>query len=171
MATPLIDFMGQDLTGLNNPPSATLSVWENLEILVAATGSGRAAARALGVAESTLRGWRKGARPRRTNLEFVATARGAATAYYRPSAFGGSHYDAAYRGDVIMAIRGWIKVSNDSRKRTIHVGREIPQRSMQGILRAWSAGNDEKAESLLVNAITRYYANVNITAVLGVWFE
>lgn len=162
----LIEGMGQDLTGLHNVPSTALSAQENIEILVAAIGSGRAAARALGVAESTLRGWRKGARPRRDNQLFVATTRGAATARFRPD-----HYDDAYHGRKIMAIKGIIRVSNDARPRTAHVGREIPLRSMQGVLRAWSSGDDDKAERLLQNAIIRYYASLEFDAIERVWFE
>jgi hypothetical protein len=158
----LIDAMGEDLTDLPTAPSTTLSPFSNVELLVMATGSGRAAARALGVAESTLRGWRNGARPRRADQDIVAATR----AHAKPG-----RYRAAYQGDTSLAIDAVITVSGDTRKRTIHPGRNIPQRSIQAMLRAWKAGDDDRAEVMLLKAIDNYYQPMRYDRINRVYFE
>src|SRR6185436_5381734 len=158
----LIQAMGHALTGTPFVPSLDRSPQANIESLVSAVGSGRAAARALGVAESTLRGWRRGVTPRRDPRVFVAAARGALS---------GDRYAAAYNGDVTFAIKGKIRVSSDERERTVYPGRNIPRQTMQGILRAWATGDDERAERLLYKAIDTNYQPLQFNTVVGVWFE
>jgi hypothetical protein len=122
---------------------------ENLEILVQQTGSGRAAGRALGVPETTIRRWRGGVTPRKLP-DIVPTARGAATA--RKQAF-----TNLYTGVDTLKIRAEVHYSSDVRVRWLHIGREVSLRKMQGILRAWTAGQDARAERLLRNAILDDY--------------
>lgn len=158
----LIDHVGQALTASAAPPSLSLSPQSNIELLVWATGSGRAAARALGVAESTLRGWRRGVKPRKDPRVLVAAARGAMAA---------PRWNEIYRGDKTLVIEGWIRVSSDLRKRTVYPGRTIPRRVMQSVLRAWAQADDERAERLLYNAIDTHYQPLEFDVILGVWFE
>ncbi len=149
MVTPLIDAMGVGLTGEDPAPGPALSIVDNLEILVDQFGSGRAAARALGVAESTLRGWRKGVRPRLSAPTIAAMARGAAS-YGR--------YQRAYDRPNFLKIRAWVTQSSDTRLRTIHVGREIPAAKIRTVLTLWSKLDDEKADRMLWRAITKHYS-------------
>lgn len=165
MSGDLILLMGQAICG-GYLPRTDHPVASNIETLVDAMGSGRSAARALDVAESTLRGWRKGAIPRRSAQSLVATMRTAIHPIRNPG-----YYTRAYTGVSELTIRGLIRVSKDSRTRTIYPGRYIPRRVMQGILRAWSTADDNRAERLLLKAIDEYYQPMDFDEIVGVWFE
>jgi hypothetical protein len=162
--TDLVTAFSRALTDAQAYPSEDRSPRFNVEIIVAASGgSGRAAGRYLGVAESTLRGWRKGVTPRRSNRELASAARQAV----------GEHWPAfsdAYHGERILAISGTIRVSGDTRRRTIYPGRNIPLRVMQSILRTWLSGDDKKTEDQLYHAIDVYYQPMSIKADAA-WFE
>lgn len=144
----LIDEVGAGLCRPYPVPSTQLSPAENAEILASLVGGGRAAARLLGIGESTFRGWRSGRRPRDGGDLLVAAARGAAA---------GRRYHAAYDGTTTLSINGHIIVSNDARIRTVHVGEHIPLRKMQSVLRAWQKGDDTRAERLLYKHIDENY--------------
>lgn len=162
----LIDAVGVDLTGLSQPPARYLSVAENAEILALAVGGGRAAARLLGVGESTFRGWRKGATPRGGGDALVSAARAATGARYRPG-----HYADAYAGHDELVIRGVIRVSQDIRIRTVHPGRVIPKAKMQSVLRAWASGDDSRAERLLIKHIDEFYQPLDFDEILWARYE
>jgi hypothetical protein len=158
----LIEPMGVFLTGgYDPPPGPGLTIVENLEILVEEFGSRRAAGRALGVAESTLRGWMKGVKPRLPAATIAAMARGAAAS---------QRWQAAYSGAAEMHIEAWVTVSGDTRRRKLHVGRLISRPKMQGILRAWAALDDTRAERLLMRAIDTDYQPFAWGQVIDVWF-
>ncbi len=135
-----------------SPPALGRSPAGILRHLVDSVGSVSETARLLGVARSTLRGWLAGRTPRRDPRIIVATARGVATART-------GRYDKAYRGDTKLVIRGTVRVSRDLRERTLHVGRHIPQRKMQNVLRAWAAADDQRANRLLWKAISEHYTD------------
>jgi transposase-like protein len=161
----LVWAVGQALTGRFRPPSASLSAQQNVEALIEATGSGRAAARTLGVAESTLRGWRHGVKPRGGNQPLVVAARAALTAKTGELA-------RARAGQTELAITGIIVVSSDSRKRTVHPGRYIPRSTINRILTMWSqAQPDDKVEAALLRAIDRWYQPLDFDQVIGAAFE
>lgn len=144
--------MNQLFAGADRVATHGRSFHENLEILVEQTGSGRAAGRLLGVPETTIRRWRTGVTPRRV-LDLVPFARVAASA--RKGAFG-----KVYRGEATIAIKAVIVYSSDRRERWIHIGREISRQKMQGIMRAWAGGDDERATRLMRNAIYRDYFHI-----------
>ena len=163
----IADLMGSDLTGLRQPPGPGLSVAENAEILALAVGSGRAAARRLGVGESTFRGWRKGVQPRKGAGFLVQAARAAAVNAYRPR-----HYLNVMDGTNVLAIRGLIVKSSDARTRTIHPGRDIPLVKIRNIVRAWLAGQDDRVDRLTYKAIDEHYVeDLQFDDIIGVWFE
>jgi len=157
----LIEALGDELTDGANP-HPDLGIHANLEILVTQLGSGRAAARFLGVAESTLRGWRRGVNPRGRSAEIFLAARNASL---------GTQWKAGYDGTGELAIKGRIRVSNDFRDRTIHHGRVIPIELMRRILTTWRRGSDARAEALLYGAIDRYYQPVEFIDIERAWFE
>lgn len=164
MAGPLIEGFGQSLTGLPVSPSADLPTAVNAELLVATLGSGRAAARHLGVAESTFRGWRKGAKARIGTRALAAAARRAATP---PQLL-----KDIRSGVRSLRITGTIRSSDDVRDRTVYPGRHIPQPTMDRILRAWLAADDDaKVEAALLRAIDSYYAPLAFLRVTGVDWE
>jgi hypothetical protein len=158
----LIQAMGESLVDSPDVPSTNLPIHVNIELLVEAAGSGRAAARVLGVAESTLRGWRKGAQPRRENRTIVAAARGT---------MAGPRWAEIYSGQATIVIHGVVVVSTDVRPRTVYPGRYIPRQTMQGILRAWASADDARAERLLYNAIDTHYQPLQFDVITAVWFE
>jgi hypothetical protein len=163
--TDLVTAFSRALTDAQAYPSEDRSPRFNVEIIVAASGgSGRAAGRYLGVAESTLRGWRKGVVPRRSNRELASAARQAV----------GEHWPAfsdAYHGERTLAISGRVRVSSDVRPRTIYPGRIIPLQVMQSILRTWLSGDDAKTEAQLYRAIDHYYHPVAFDRLDAAWFE
>lgn len=166
MANPgdLARELGRALMPPGVPQAPGTGVAANLALIVAHTGSGRAAGRYLGVSESTLRGWRHGVTPRRDPAFFQIAAR---VLLSEKSGVWGP----AYRGESELVISGLVRVSGDVRRRTIHIGRYIPRRSMQFVLRAWRQGNDAQAEKVLYAAIDRYYQPLALDSIDGVWFE
>jgi hypothetical protein len=144
-------------------PEPDLGFAENLRRYVAEAGSGRAAARQLGVPESTLRGWRHGTAPRHIHqrqVELVQSARQRAT----PKAM------TLLPGSLF--IKAVVKHSNDKRKRIIHPGRVIPQAVMGRLVRDWAAGaSDTQLGNALAKAVDTYYQPFQYVRVDEVGFE
>lgn len=168
MAGELIDGVGRSLIagwpGSLPVPSADLPAALNVEALVFVTGSGRAAARHLGVAESTLRGWRRGRVPRVGSRSLAAAARMAGT----PPQLLTNIRD----GTRSLRISGWIISSRDRRRRTVNPGRFIPQPTMNRILNRWlSADDDSKVEASLLRAIDTYYTPLGFDIIESVDWE
>lgn len=126
---------------------------ENVQALVDYHGSGRAAARALQVPESTLRGWRKGIVPKSVDRirELGISARITRVDTTMLARVG--HGDP----DFLLTIRGLIRVSNDERERTITPGAYVPVRLVVQAVREWLHGKDETADRTLLDAIDTYY--------------
>lgn len=158
----LIEAVGLDLTYPYQPPDR--NTLRNLHGLVSGYGSKRGAARALGVPESTLRGWLKGVTPKRDPQAIQTALRG----LYADAR---GHYASAYRGDTLLTISGLIRVSKDVRVRTVHPGRVIPLAKIRNVLRAWRAGDDARAERLLYKAIDEHYQPLQFDNIIGAWFE
>lgn len=150
----LIDHVGKDLTGINGLSLNTFT--DDVLLLTRIYGSGRAAARALSIPESTFRGWRKGAVPKGglRNSSIRRAARKAAV-----EAHDLDHWVNAYTGEANerLAIKGIFVKSADVRTRTLLVGRWVPNLIIQEVMRQWVAGEDIQAEHTLVSAIDRYY--------------
>lgn len=156
MAGGLIDLMGESLMRSRVPTTQA----QGAEYLAARLGGGRAAARALGVAESTFRGWRGGVVSRKGIGARLATLA-------RTMAPGLAHA----RGDGSLTITGIITVSSDTRERTIHPGRNIPGPIIRQALTRWVNGNDNTAEAIIYGAIDRYYQPLEFDQIIRVWFE
>ena len=165
----IVEWMGARLVGSPFVPTTDRDPQVNAQRLQSIAGSGREAARQLGVAESTLRGWRKGVRPKdpAANQRMVAMGRQLAAA--RTGELARVRRDPNANG---LVIKGIIRVSNDQRTRTILVGRHIPADTMRRILTAWANGvDDSKVDAMLHRAITSYYAPTDFVSIQGVWFE
>ena len=130
-------------------------------------GSGRAASRALGIPESTLRGWRKGVTPKGESAQKIQLLARAAAPGIRD----------AYDGSSKLAIKATVQFSGDRRDRIIHPGRYIPRPLMRRIITTWVQGKDRTVETLLHNAIQTHYFNTDATEALvymqptDAWFE
>lgn len=150
----LIDHIGQDLTGIAGLSRSTFT--DDVLLLTRIYGSGRGAARALNVPESTFRGWRKGVVPKGglKRLPIKRAARAAAV-----QAHSEEHWIAAFSGDAdaLLAIKGVFIKSSDSRVRTLYPGRHVPNGIIRQVLKLWVAGQDDDAENTLVNAIDNHY--------------
>ena len=129
---------------------------EDLRRTVNLVGGQRPAARLLGVPESSVRRWLAGGRTRRT-IDFVRPIR-------RLYA-GRQRFVNAYNGYVSMVVEANITYSNDTRRRRIHVGREISIRRIQAILRAWEDGNDRTVHNNLSRAIKEDYFRIDLDEV------
>lgn len=151
----LIDLMGEYLMGQPVPATQQEAAW-----YLSGRLTGRGAARALGVPESTLRGWRNGVTSRRgIGTRMVTLARTIAP------------HLAWARGDGSLTIQGTITVSQDTRTRTIHPGRQIPGPIIRSALTRWVNGNDNTAEAIILGAIDRYYQPMEFDQLTRVWFE
>ena len=150
----LIDHIGQDLTGIPSLSRSTFT--DDVLLITRLAGSGRAAARQLGVAESTFRGWRKGAVPK-GGLQRQPIKRAARVAAVHAHSL--DNWVGAYNGDAdsLLTIKGVFTKSADTRPRTLHPGRYVPNEIIRAVLNAWVAGNDDIAESTLIAGIDRYY--------------
>lgn len=137
---------------LIDPPwlSPERSIQTNVNLLVAHLGSGRAAGRALGVPETTIRSWRKGVVPRDPAKASLVISAG------RRAIVGKTFHDA-YRGTTELVILGDVEVSNDSRVRKIRPGAYIPRSTIRRALNHWLNGDDIKAGATLGRAIDTYY--------------
>lgn len=130
-------------------------------------GSGRAAARYLGVSESTLRGWRRGRQPRIGQQAVLALARRAAT--YRSDGAYWRAWQGGPGGE--LTIRGVVVVSGDVRLRTVHPGRYIPRARMREVLTTWQDGDDARAEALLYSYMDQYYVPMEFDSIDSVTIE
>lgn len=129
-------------------------------------GSGRAASRATGIPESTLRGWRHGVTPKGPAAERLLRLTRVAAPNLNYARDNGS-----------LAIQGTVQYSADRRDRIIHPGRFIPRSLIRRALTEWVNGNFNKAETLIHNATMKYYFNDEAEETLiymqptRVWFE
>lgn len=147
----LIEHIARQLTHGQDRPGMTFQ--QNVQALVDYHGSGRAAARALQVPESTLRGWRKGTIPKSTDRirDLQVSARVTRVDTTLLGRIG--HGDP----DFLLTVRGLIRYSDDERVRTIVPGKEIPVHIVVGAVRQWLYGNDDAADRTLLDAIDTYY--------------
>lgn len=152
-----------DLPGFHIP-GHRVSLQDRIQGAIATFGSGRKAAKALGIPESTLRAWRKGAKPRHDPApKFKATGRS------NPPP--GSPFWMAWTGQGELVIKGVIRVSGDIRDRTIHPGRQIPRSIIRAALSAYQRGEDDLVGSILLRAIDSYYQPMKFETVERVYFE
>lgn len=155
--TTLAEALGYALTREANLPRWSFT--DHVEYLVEQAGSGRALGRALGVAESTVRGWRHGSTPRTGMRGFVIEmARDLMVQAHRG-------WPQDHR---TFSITGEVKVSQDVRSRTLRVGAHIPPYRIDQALELWVAGDDQRAARMIESDIDRYYARVTMTDVTGV---
>ena len=145
----------------------------DLAHVIGLAGGIRPAGRLLGLPESSIRRWLAGAKPRRP-VDLVRPVRRFFATQQR--------FTSAYNGYDSMVVVADVLYSNEVRKnRHLHVGREIPARRIQAILRAWLDGNDKTVGNNLMRAIKENYfglegdqedlAMVQIRQVHRIYFE
>lgn len=141
------------LTG-RPPTTADMGFPVLLAELVHRTGSGAAAARALGVSPTTFYRWRGGRQTPRTGAG--AVARAIRRASLSPD------LEADIRAQrKTMRITGTVVVSSDRRRgRTIDLRNArppIPTRKIANIVNSWLAADDARAERLSYRVIDQHY--------------
>lgn len=134
------------------PTDDGLTFPELLARLAALSGSGAAAARRLGVADTTFYRWRRGVQRPKTGENVVRAA-------VRRTALAPGREQEIRTGARRLVIVGLgVQVSNDRRpRRVLRVGDHIPVRTMSRILNTWLSGDDDKTDRALWRAIDKYY--------------
>lgn len=135
--------------------------WASLAAdLVAITGTKKAAAAALGISVTTF--YRA-----RTGKQKPGITTGALAGVVRRAQMPAGLYDDIKSKRKTLRITGTIVVSSDERPdRTINVGIHIPSRKMMNVVKAWMAGDDDRAERLLWKHIDHHYVDgLDITQV------
>lgn len=135
------------LTGGQAPPGDSFQ--GDLTHIVGLAGGIRPAGRLLGLPESSIRRWLAGATPRRP-VDLIRPVR----RYFATR----ESFINAYNGTDSLVVVADTRYSNELRKsRHLHVGREIPLRRIQAILRAWLDGADKTVDNNLMRAIKENY--------------
>lgn len=159
----LVDELYVGLTGQTT--DAGLSMGDLLVRLVAVAGTGKAAAKALGVSPTTFYRWRRGVQQPKVKPDMIrATLR---RQLLKPN------LERQIRSkQKTLHIHGTITVSGDTRPRTLKVGNHIPATTMGRILNTWLRGEDDKVSTQLWNAIDKHYLrDIEIDALTGVEFK
>jgi DNA-binding transcriptional regulator YdaS (Cro superfamily) len=119
---------------------------ELVERLVTALGTAKAAARVLGVGDTTLYRWRRGRQTPKTGGTAIARA------IRRVELAPGMERDVRTKA-VTMRVKGVVRVSRDVRVREINLGLNISQQRTSNFVSNWLADNDARAERLWWKAV------------------
>lgn len=148
-------------------PDDSADLRTHLAALISLGGSKAAAARIVGVSPTTMYRWVAGTQKPgrgRTHKVLAQITRRAALTPARETAA-----RSALKG---LAIHGTISVSETSSNRTIRVGPWIPKGILTRIFNQWMKGNDSKSDSMLRNAVEKYYkAGMHIGDITAVTFD
>ncbi len=115
----------------------------------AAAGSQKAAAAQLGVNVATFRRWESGAIKAPKGLAGLAQAARAAMRRARMS----PGKEARLRGKPNVTVGGEIRVSNDTRNRTVQLGGDMPRGTLGPVVDAYLRGDDAGAAAAMEAAI------------------
>lgn len=155
----LADAITTGITG-REPVSEDSPLAEILAELIAAAGSGKGAAAALGVSPTTFYRWNNFATGADRGIRQAPKAsRRAMVAAARRLSLSPSRERRIKSGELRLTISGRAHVSGEkSRPRRAEVGNYIPQRKMNNVVNAWLSGDDARAERLLYRHIDAHYA-------------
>lgn len=132
---------------------------EILAELVAATGSGKGAAGALGISPTTFYRWQNYAEGAERGVKQAPKlSRRALVAAARRASCSPATEQRIKQGDLKLKINGTVVKSKDSRNRTLDVGQYITDRKMHNVVKAWLSGDDDRAERLLYGHIDKHYS-------------
>lgn len=163
MRWPLMaDLADAITTGITHrePVSEDSPLADILAELIAAAGSGKGAAAALGVSPTTFYRWNNYATDAERGIRQAPKAsRRAMVAAARRLALSPSHERRIKSGELRLTIKGRAHASGEkARPRTAEVGRYIPLRKMGNVVNAWLSGDDARMERLLYKHIDTHYA-------------
>lgn len=117
-----------------------------VERLVQALGTAKAAARVLGVGDTTLYRWRRGRQTPKAGGTVIARA------IRRVELAPVMERDVRSKA-VTMHVRGVVRVSRDVRTRTINLGLDVSRQRTSNFVSNWLADDDSRAERLWWKAI------------------
>lgn len=159
-------FLGEAIVGRKLPDDSA-DLRTHLAALISIGGSKAGAARLVGVSPTTMYRWTSGRQKpgkSRTNKALAVITRRAALSKEREK--------AARREMKGMTIHGVIHVSKDTKKRKIRVGPWFPKSILTKIFNAWLRGDDRRCDSLIRNAVEKYYtAGMSIGDITAVTFD
>lgn len=153
----LIDEMGRGLLGratVNDASPMTAILAE----LVTAGGSGKGAARLMGVSDTTFYRWRNYATKAERGIRQKPPEKRVLVAAIRKAGLTPELRKKITSKQISMKIRGMVVMSDDTRERTIHPGQYIPGQKMGILLSAWTSGDDERTDRLLNKYLDQHYA-------------
>ncbi len=147
----LADVFYDAASGGRRHEDASMSLPEMLAELVRIAGSGAKAAKLVGVSHTSFNRWRRGVQKPKAGADAV---RQALRRQYLPAGKEKQIRTGALRLSLTATD---IRVSSDSRPRTIRVGSHIPLPLMGRVVTAWLKGDDKRVENTLRNAIDKHY--------------
>lgn len=140
--------------------------------LVRQLGTGAGAARALGVSPTTFYRWRNAATGKSAGVrQQPKTGRRTMVAAIRRAALNPGKENAIRTGAHPLKVKGTFHVSADVRVRTVNFGPYIFQQDRDRFVEAWLAGDDERADRSLWDAIElRYLEGLEIDNIVYAQF-
>lgn len=149
-------------SGITGRPAVSedSSLSEILAELVAATGSGKGAAGALGISPTTFYRWQNYANESERGIrQAPKLGKRAIVAAARRASLPPITEQRIRKGDLKLSINGMVHMSKDVRNRTVKVGQYITNRKMGNVIGAWLSGDDARMERLLYRHIDQHYAD------------
>lgn len=154
--------------GQGRAPSAGHSPAGLVGYLAGLVGSKAAAARVLGVSPSTVYRWSRGeSRPKMPAQAIAAAIRAYVVAK-------GPHPDilrTAGPNGPQLHIHGTVRVSSDTRARTLSIGATATARDVRAMLRAWVAADDAKANRIFDRILDKYTRSLTVETIDSMWFR
>lgn len=169
----LTDAIGTAITGAE-PVTVDDSLGTILGALVKAAGSAAGAARTLGVSPTTFYRWRNAASGKSAGVhQNPKLSKQAMVSALRHIQAPPSTMKPLIRGEQRLVLDATCQVSSEPpRRRRLSVGREIPPRKFANVLRAWLAGDDARADRLMLRHMAENYVEgMTIIQAHGGWFE
>lgn len=164
MASEFMEQVYEALTGRSYAGPET-GFPELLGRLVRVAGSGKAAARLIGVSDTTFYRWRSGRQAPKTGADTLA--RIVRRAELPPAVE--RDIRAKHR---TMRVKAVWHVSRDVRTREINLGQAVPQRSTTLFVSAWLAATDDKAEDIWWRAVDKHIgADLEMEAIVNVEYR
>lgn len=162
------DLIGAIMTGITGrePVNEHSPLADILAELVAAHGSATKAAGALGVKPTTFYRWRNFATDAPNGVrQAPKLGRRTLVAAARRASLSAAHEKRIRTGELTLKTNGLVRVSGDARNRTVDVGNYISHRKMGNVLSSYLAGDDDRADRLLMRHIEENYADLEFDSI------
>lgn len=144
-------FLGEAITG-RQLPEATAPVMDHLRALVQVAGSKAKAAKVIGISATTIYRWFSGRqKPKQSRT------RQALASMTRRVALSKDREKKARAGMAGLTVSCTVTISKYVYVRDLRIGKWIPKGILTRIFNSWLRGQDDKADTILNHAISKYY--------------